>query len=63
MLKMESMALRILELEDTLKDYKQSMENIHGLLFSIGGPLNDNIYCYNKKQLNLLFRINDELIK
>ena len=62
MITKESLALKILELEDIIKMYEESHDNIHRLLYCIGGPLNDNVLQYNNKQLKTFFRISEELI-
>jgi len=62
MITKESLALKILELEEVVEMYEKSNRNIHGILYSIGGPLNDNTLEYTRKQLGLFFRISEELI-
>ena len=44
-------ALKIAELEEYMKEYEEMTAAIHGIIFCIGGPLNDNILRYTHKQL------------
>ncbi len=54
--------LEIENLKEWLEEYKDSMQRIHGLLFNIGAPLNDNILGFNKEQRLYLHKINHCLI-
>lgn len=54
--------LKIQKLEDTLTEYKDAMGRIHGLLFSIGAPLNDSIINYTKEQRHVLYRISECIV-
>ena len=54
-------ALMNLELQAENEDLRQSIYNIHGILFSIGGPLNDNFKQYSKEQLVTFSRIYHEI--
>jgi len=49
--------LEIEELKEKVAIADKCREEIHGVLFSIGAPLNDNIYGYSMKQLKPFFRI------
>lgn len=49
------------KLKKELKDAHEALGSISSMLFSIGGPLNDNVRQYNKEQLRIFFRINDEI--
>jgi len=44
-------ALKIEEAEIALKSYKASHRSIYNIIYCIGGPLNDNILMFNKKQM------------
>jgi hypothetical protein len=44
-------ALKIAEMEEEIKALKEANDEIHGVIFGIGGPLNDNIWGYTHKQL------------
>ena len=52
-------AVRIIELEDDLKDRDSRLDQIHRLLICMGGPLNDNVLKFNKEQRLYLKRILD----
>lgn len=54
-------ARRSLEFEGQIKEMKEAFRNIDSMLYSIGGPLNDNVHRYNKNQLKIFFRIKDEI--
>ena len=54
-------ALKNLELEAKNEELKEAISNIHGILFSIGGPLNDNFKQYSKEQLVTFTRIYQEI--
>ena len=43
------------------KNYKDALANIQSILFSIGGPLNDNVHQYSKKQLVTFINIKNEI--
>jgi len=53
-------AIKIIKLERKKKELKEAISNIHGILFSIGGPLNDNFKQYSKEQLRTFIRIYQE---
>lgn len=53
--------LEIEYLKECLHNYRQSLENIRGLIVCIGGPLNDNFYKYTKDQLFLFRKILAEI--
>ena len=44
-------ALKIAELEEQVKEYEDANAEIHGIIFSIGAPLNDNKLRYTDSQL------------
>lgn len=50
-------AMQIAELEEAVKYYKKSFDNISSILYCTGGPLNANFHQYNKKQLGAFFDI------
>jgi len=50
-------ALRIDGLEEELAAYKSMANEIHLVLFGIGGPLNDSKIEYKGEQLKPFFRI------
>jgi len=54
-------AIKIIKLERKKKELKEAISNIHGILFSIGGPLNDNFKQYSKEQLVTFTRIYQEI--
>ena len=54
-------AIKIIKLERKKKELKEAIFNIHGILFSIGGPLNDNFKQYSKEQLVTFTRIYQEI--
>jgi len=54
-------AIKIIKLERKKKELKEAISNIHGILFSIGGPLNDNFKQYSKEQLVTFSRIYHEI--
>ena len=47
----------IYKLEQRIKDYKKSIDNISGAVYGIGGPLNDNCLAFNKEQRDFLHRL------
>ena len=49
--------MRIELLEQAVKTYKQRSDDIYNVLYCIGGPLNDNIDGYTRKQLKNFFQI------
>ena len=54
-------ALRIARLEEKLSLYEKASKDIHGEIYCIGGPLNDNIAGYSKKQMVIFSRIIDHI--
>ncbi len=54
-------ALKIAELEEELAAYKEAAKNIHNEIFCIGGPLNDNVQQFTKKQMWIFSRIIDHI--
>ncbi len=54
--------LEIESLKQQVVDYNECMTAIHGLLFNIGAPLNDNVLQFNQEQRRVLHRIADYLI-
>ena len=44
-------AIEIESMKEKLAEYKSAMEGIHGGLFNIGAPLNDNVRGYTRNQL------------
>ena len=45
------------EMKDILKECFDDAQSITSSLYSVGGPLNDNILNFNKEQRNFLRRI------
>ena len=45
------------DLSDEVKRLKESMTAIRGILYCIGGPLNDNVRQYTRDQLQPFFQI------
>ena len=43
------------DLKNEIKEMKESFSSIASMIVCIGGPLNDNVHRYNKKQL-VIFR-------
>ncbi len=54
--------LEIENLKQQVLDYNECMIAIHGLLFNVGAPLNDNVLQFNQEQRRVLRRIADNLI-
>jgi len=50
-------ALKIAELEEKIEIAKTERHEIYGILYCIGGPLNDNKLQYSKLQLSTFARI------
>lgn len=50
-------ARRIAELEQEVECWQETAKIVRGVLFCIGGPLNDNKHGYTKEQLGPFFRI------
>ncbi len=46
-----------LEIKDIIRQLNQDANNIRGVLYSVGGGLNDNIKQFNKSQSKDLFTI------
>ena len=44
-------ALKIAELEEYMKHYENMTAEIHSIIFSCGGPLNDNKLGYTPSQM------------
>lgn len=45
------------ELKDEVAELREKVNQIPKMLYSIGGPLNDNIFKYSEKQLRIFFDI------
>lgn len=56
-------AKRIEEQVLTIREYKEAMRRIYKILFSIGGPLNDNFLRYSRDQLVTFTRIEMALVE
>jgi hypothetical protein len=54
-------AKQIYVLEKFCKQYLENVRTVNKMIYCIGGPLNDNKLQYNKEQLQLFFRIVEEL--
>lgn len=48
-------------LQRICKKYLQNVSTVKKMLYCIGGPLNDNKHQYNGAQLQIFFRILEEL--
>ena len=55
------LARQNLSLQEEKKAYLETLRSIKSKLISIGAPLNDNYYKYNKKQLQIFFDILGEV--
>ncbi len=44
-------ALKIAKMEEEIKAFKKANKEIYGIIFCIGGPLNDNKLGYTHKQM------------
>lgn len=55
------LATELSELKTKMAASESAAIAIHGLLYSIGGPLNDNREQYSHEQLRIFFRIKNEL--
>lgn len=49
--------LELEEQRELLSQYKLGYSNIYGIIFCIGGPLNDNKLMYSHKQLSTFSEI------
>jgi hypothetical protein len=49
--------LEIVKLKDIKNNYEKALNEINGLLYCCGGPLNDNFDKYTKEQLEIFFKI------
>jgi hypothetical protein len=49
--------LEIVKLKDIKNSYEKALNEINGLLYCCGGPLNDNFDKYTKEQLEIFFKI------
>jgi len=49
------------ELQQREKQYQKMIQDCLALFYNIGGPLNDNVFNYNKKQLMVFFKLADIL--
>ena len=47
------------KLKKQIEQYKKNFNDIHLILYCIGGPLNDNVLRYSSKQLKTFFRISN----
>lgn len=54
--------LEIEGLKQQIEEYDESMNNIHGELYNIGAPLNDNCDEFNFQQRKVMHRIGKQLI-
>lgn len=54
--------LEIEGLKDQIKEYDTSMNYIHGELYNVGAPLNDNCDGFNFQQRKVMHRIGQQLI-
>jgi len=54
-------AIEIESMKEKLAEYKSAMEGIHGGLFNIGAPLNDNVRGYTRSQLTPFFWIAEKI--
>lgn len=54
-------AQQLEELRDRVVDFERRMQRIHGELFCIGGPLNDNVLSYSRDQLGPFRRIAEQV--
>jgi hypothetical protein len=54
-------ALEIANLKERVSQYDEAAKSIHNEIFCIGGPLNDNVQQYSKKQMLIFFRIIDHI--
>ena len=45
------------ELKNEIKQMKENFSSISSMIVCIGGPLNDNVHRYNKKQLVIFSQI------
>ena len=52
--------LQIEYLKQELKDHKMAFKNIRGIIYCIGGPLNDNKLRFSSKQLMIFSKIIEE---
>ena len=55
-------AVEIMNLKEMLTSYRESHEQIHNIIYCIGGPLNDNKLQYSKDQRSTFHQIAGELI-
>ncbi len=44
-------ALKIADLEESVKHYENMTADIHSIIFCVGGPLNDNKLGYTHSQM------------
>ena len=62
---MNKSILKLLEEKDKFKslakEYKECLQSIHNKIYNIGGPLNDNVLKFNKKQMKLFWNIAKEI--
>jgi hypothetical protein len=54
-------AKMIEELRAEVADHEAAKSKVHGLLFNIGAPLNDNLLQFSREQMAVLFRIAEAL--
>ena len=54
-------SLELANLKEKVNQYEEAAKSIHSEIFCIGGPLNDNIQQYTKKQMLIFFRIIDHI--
>jgi hypothetical protein len=54
-------SLELANLREKLIKYEEAAKAIHCEIFCIGGPLNDNVLQYTKKQMFIFSRIIDHI--
>jgi len=54
-------ALEIAELKEQVANYQAALKDIKMILVCIGGPLNDNVLGYSRKQLTTFYNIEEVL--
>jgi len=52
-------AKQIMELQDRISWFKNSEKEVYGIIYGIGGPLNDNKLGFNKEQMAVFLQIAD----
>jgi hypothetical protein len=46
---------------NNMNKHEDACRSVHGILYSIGAPLNDNILGFTRKQMGPLFKISEVL--